>query len=83
MDATNGDFAANLADGLARELLIRLQAGQCDKCGRSAVTIGELETIRKYLSDNEVRQLRDEANRRVPQRSILPELPFTPPNLIA
>ena len=35
-----------------RELLARLNEGECDECGRTSVTVGELDMIRRWINDH-------------------------------
>lgn len=45
-------LADDLFQGLAKELLLRLNADRCATCERSAATHQELQQIRQFLSDN-------------------------------
>lgn len=75
---TPGDFAAALSQGLMRELLIRLQAAPCEHCGRSAVTTQELDLIRKFIADSDLKALKDSATLAV-RGTIADNLPFMEP----
>lgn len=50
--ALTNDIHDRLFQGLANELLKRLEGGVCEHCGRSGATHQELAQIRQLLNDN-------------------------------
>ena len=66
-------LANGLFQRLAEELLLRLEAGKCEECGRTGATHQELQVIRQFLSDNEIVAV---AAAGTPLRSLTDKLPF-------
>lgn len=65
-----------------KELLARLEGSDCEECGRSSVTIAELECIRKWLNDHGyLRPASDYEPGETKRPSLTHGTPFTEPDV--
>lgn len=80
------DLARGLTQGLAMALAHRLMNPHrvCKHCGYEGATSQDLQLAHRWLADNEVLLLRDQAKAEFvtkPPPPITIELPFTPPEI--
>lgn len=71
----SNDVIERLYDGLAEELVRRLETPACPHCGTHGLSASEMGVMRQFLSDNEMRRITRPRGGEVPSIRKLPVFP--------